>query len=43
MAGIDKNATGGNFENFVTGGDPNKKFANSYANVKRPDLGEDVV
>lgn len=32
-----------NFESFVTGGDPNKKYANAYANVKRPDLGEDMV
>ncbi len=31
------------FENFLTGGNENKKYANAYALVKRPDLGEDVV
>jgi len=31
------------FEAFLTGGNENRKYANAYANVKRPDLGEDVV
>jgi hypothetical protein len=31
------------YENFITGGNENKKYANAYANVKRPDLGDDVV
>ncbi len=36
-------AAASNFENFLTGGNENKKYANAYAQVKRPDLGEDVV
>jgi hypothetical protein len=32
-----------NFEKFVTGGDESKKYSNAYSNVKRPDLGEDIV
>jgi hypothetical protein len=31
------------FEAFITGGNENKRYANAYAKVKRPDLGEDVV
>lgn len=31
-----------NFEAFVTGGNPTK-YANAYANVRRPDLGQDMV
>ena len=42
-ANLNKVGTGANFENFLTGGDINKKYANAYSTVKRPDLGEDVV
>lgn len=35
--------TGANFENFVTGGDPTKKYTSAYANAKRPDLGDNVI
>ena len=31
------------FGNFVTGGNENKKYANAYSDVKRPDLGGDVI
>ena len=31
------------FEAFVTGGNEHHKYANAYSNVKRPDLGGDVV
>jgi len=32
-----------NFENFVTGGDPNKKYSQAYSTVKKPDLGDEVI
>ena len=33
-----------NFEAYVTGNNPAaSKYANAYANVKRPDLGNDMV
>lgn len=31
------------FEHFAAGGDPTQKYANAYANVRRPDLGDDMV
>ena len=34
---------GGKFEDFLAGGDANKKYANAYTNVKRPDLGDDMI
>ena len=36
-------ATQDRFEAFLTGGNENRKYANAYANVKRPDLGDDFV
>lgn len=36
-------AAGSNFEAFLTGGNENRRYANAYSQVKRPDLGEDVV